>query len=195
MNIRAAEFVKGIKGTDAILADGVPQIAFVGRSNVGKSSMINSLVNRIDLVKTGKKPGKTTEINFFSINHRAFYFVDLPGYGYSEMRPEAKEKIQKLIYWYLNGSGARPLCVVLILDIKAGLTDFDKETIQLLHQQGHPYIIVANKVDKVSQKEAAAEIALIKTEAFGQDVVAYSAKEGRGREALLEKLLGGSSKT
>ncbi len=192
MNIRSAEFVKGITGTDEILTDGVPQVAFVGRSNVGKSSMINSLVNSKNLVKVGKKPGKTTEINFFSINHREFYFVDLPGYGFAEMRPEAKEKIQKHIYWYLTASGAKPICIVIILDIKAGLTDFDKEMIHLLHEQKHPYLVVANKLDKLNQKEAAAQIALIKKENYGQEVATYSSVEakGREREALLGKILG-----
>lgn len=197
VNIRSAEFVKGIRGTDEILTDGVPEIAFVGRSNVGKSSMINSLVKSRDLVKTGKKPGKTTEINLFSINHRECYFVDLPGYGYADMPTKDREKIQKLIYWYLMESGARPKYVVLILDIKAGLTEFDKQTIGFLQQQKHPYIIVANKVDKVNQKEASEQIAMIRKEARDAEVIAYSSKEenARVREALLEKLLGPSSKT
>lgn len=188
MNVRSAEFVKGIKGTDEILTDGVPQIAFLGRSNVGKSSVINSLVNSKDLVKTGKKPGKTTELNFFSINNREFYFVDLPGYGFAELSPIAKEKIQKLIYWYLTESGVRPHCVALILDIKAGLTDFDRQTIQLLQGLGQQYVIVANKVDKLNQKEAAAKITEIKLAAQGLVVVPFSAVEGRGREELLDRL-------
>lgn len=84
MRITSAKFIKGITGTNEILYDGLPQIVFVGRSNVGKSSVINSLVNQKDLVKVGKKPGKTVEINLFLIN-RKFYFVDLPGYGYARM--------------------------------------------------------------------------------------------------------------
>ncbi len=188
MNIKSAEFVKGITGTDDILMDGVPQVAFLGRSNVGKSSVINSLVRSNDLVKTGKKPGKTTELNFFSINNREFYFVDLPGYGYADLHPDLREKVQKMIFWYLSESGARPRCVALILDIKAGLTDFDRQTIQLLQGLGLRYVIVANKVDKLNQKEAAAKIVEIKLAAKGLDVVAYSATEERGREELLEKL-------
>src|SRR3989344_8882012 len=94
--INSAEFKKGIVGTDVILTDGVPEVAFVGRSNVGKSSTITSLVNRKGLVKTSNKPGKTTEINFFSINNGKCYFVDLPGYGYAEASPKQKESIEKL---------------------------------------------------------------------------------------------------
>src|SRR3990167_3085191 len=119
MIISSAKFVKGITGTDDILYDGIPQIAFVGRSNVGKSSVINSLVNQKELVRVGKKPGKTTEINFFLINNK-FYFVDLPGYGYAKLSPAEREKARKRMLWYLTESEARPL-VVLILDIKAGL--------------------------------------------------------------------------
>src|SRR3989338_2063045 len=112
MKITSAKFVKGIIGTDDVLYDGIPQIAFVCRSNVGKSSVINSLVNQADLVKVGKKPGKTTEINFFLIN-RQFYFVDLPGYGYAKVSPVEKEKIRKRMLWYLTESKVQPACVVL----------------------------------------------------------------------------------
>ena len=80
MKIQSAEFIRGIKGTNPILNSSLPQIAFVGRSNVGKSSTLNALLNRKDLVAVSKKPGKTTEINFFLVNEK-IYFVDLPGYG------------------------------------------------------------------------------------------------------------------
>ena len=91
MNITSAEFVKGIRGTDEILTDGVPNIAFIGRSNVGKSSILNSLTGKKALARVGEKPGKTTEINFFLIN-RTHYFVDLPGYGYATGGAKEREK-------------------------------------------------------------------------------------------------------
>ena len=96
MDIKSAEFVKGIMGTDKILEDNKPQIVFVGRSNVGKSSIINLLANRKNLVKSSSKPGKTKQINFFLINKKVF-FVDLPGYGFMKMDLKKKEKIRKLI--------------------------------------------------------------------------------------------------
>ena len=133
MKINSAKFVKGIIGSDDILTDGLPQVAFVGRSNVGKSSVINSLAGVEGLVKTGKKPGKTTEINFFLIN-RQFYFVDLPGYGYAKLSPAEREKTRKRMLWYLTESEARPL-VVLILDIKAGLTEFDGQMLELVEEE------------------------------------------------------------
>lgn len=188
--VTSAEFLKGIVGTDVILADGVPEIAFVGRSNVGKSSLINSLVNRKDLVKVGKKPGKTTEINFFSINRKKCYFVDLPGYGYAEASPKQKESIEKLILWYLMYSDAELFKVVLILDVKAGLTAFDEEMIRVLREKGHPYIIIANKVDKLNQKELSAQVREIKKRAHEATVVPYSAATAgvKERELLLKQI-------
>ncbi len=188
MQVTSAEFTKGIVGTDIILTDGVPEIAFVGRSNVGKSSLINSLVNRNNLVKVGKKPGKTTEINFFTINRGKFYFVDLPGYGYAEASPKQKESIEKLILWYLMYSNASLRKVVLILDVKAGLTAFDEEMVRVLREKGHPYIIVANKVDKLNQKELSAQLRAIKEAAHEATVVPYSAVTTKGARELLQKI-------
>jgi GTP-binding protein len=190
MHINSAEFLKGIIGTDIILTDGVPQIAFVGRSNVGKSSVINSLVNRKDLVKVGNRPGKTTEINFFGINTKKCYFVDLPGYGYAKRPPKEKDKIEKLILWYLMYSDASLFKVVLILDAKAGLTAFDEEMIRVLREKGHALIVVANKIDKLNQKETSAQLRSIKEAAHEGIVVPYSATTAtvKEREALLHKI-------
>ena len=189
--INSAEFLKGIVGTDEILYDGVPEYAFVGRSNVGKSSLVNSIVNRKDLVKVGKKPGKTTEINFFGINGKKCYFVDLPGYGYAEASPKQKESIEKLILWYLMYSEATVAKVVLILDSKAGLTAFDEEMIRVLREQGHPYLIVANKADKLNQKETVAQMRAIKEAAHEATVVLYSAVKAtpKERDVLIQKIL------
>ncbi len=187
MKIASAEFSRGIKGTDAILADGVPEVAFVGRSNVGKSSLINSLVNRKDLVKTSNLPGKTTEINFFSINNKKCYFVDLPGYGYAKRSPKEKESIEKLILWYLMYSEAPIAKAVLILDVKAGMTDFDREMVRVLREHDHPLVIVANKADKLNQKEMSAQLRAIKEAAHEAVVVQYSATTAtnKERDALL----------
>lgn len=188
MKITNATFIKGIRGTDGIVYDSVPQIAFIGRSNVGKSSVINSLTNRKDLVKIGKKPGKTTEINFFAINDRQFYFVDLPGYGYAKVNPEEKEKIKNLIFWYLTDPGFKPSMIVLILDSVVGLTDFDRETLELLREKDHNYLIVANKIDKLDQKETITQLNKIKLDSLTADVIPYSAKVKKGVDVLLSKL-------
>ena len=187
MTIASVKFVKGIKGTDSILEDGFPQIAFIGRSNVGKSSIINALVNRKDLVKVSDRPGKTTEINFFRVNDK-LYFVDLPGYGYAKVGPAQREKLAKLILWYLMDSGARPAHVVLILDIKAGFTKFDQEIIGVLRAYAHPYIIVANKVDKVNQKDLAAQLKKIRIAAKEENIVQCSTVAKGGLRELEERL-------
>ncbi len=182
--VESADFVKGVIGTDDVFTDGVPEIAFVGRSNVGKSSLINSLTGRKALVKVGNKPGKTTELNFFSINNKKCYFVDLPGYGYAKATPKQRGKIEKLILWYLMYSGAQPRRVVIILDVKAGLTDFDQEMVCVLCEQGHPYTIVANKVDKLNQKELAAALKGIRAAAGGAEVFPYSTMTERNKAEL-----------
>ena len=187
-SIRSAEFMKAINGTDDILTDGVPQVAFIGRSNVGKSSVINSLIGEKDLVKTGKKPGKTRTINFFKIN-KQFYLVDLPGYGYAKAGPEIREHIRRLIIWYFTDSGARPISVALILDMKVGLTDYDKEMLAILREYGHRYVLVANKSDKLGPEAIKRQIALISQEIGGEDVLPYSAKEKRGAAEMLQRLL------
>lgn len=187
MKISTATFVKGIRGTDEILTDGVPQIAFIGRSNVGKSSLINALLDIKGLAKEGKKPGKTKEINYFLINKK-FYVVDLPGYGYAETSPKEKEKLKKLIIWFFTYSGAQPRDVVLMLDIKAGLTQFDEDMIMILNDHKHPFVIVANKIDKLTQKDLAERVAQIRQIAGDIEVLLVSAKMGKGIEAVRERL-------
>ncbi len=187
MKIKSAEFKKGIIGPDPILLNGKPQFAFIGRSNVGKSSVINSLVNQKNLVKTGKKPGKTTEINFFLINNQ-FYFVDLPGYGYAKVSPEKKERIRNLILWYITDHEFKPKKIVLILDIKAGLTAFDEEMIELLRDQGHDYIILANKADKLGKKDLDIQIKQIKDLSHEENIVVHSATKKTGQGELINRL-------
>jgi len=173
MKILSAEFIKGITGTNPIIYNGLPQVAFIGRSNVGKSSIINSLANRRELVKVGKKPGKTVEINFFLINKK-FYFVDLPGYGFAKSDMKKQDKLSKLILWYLTYCEVKPHLVVLILDSKVGFTEYDRETLQMLREQNLNYIIVANKIDKMNQKELFAQMANIKKESGEGEVIPFS---------------------
>lgn len=187
MHINSAVFIKGIMGTDRLLYDKVPQVAFIGRSNVGKSSVINALVNQKKLVKTGKKPGKTTEINFFNINRGKAYFVDLPGYGYARINPELKEKIRKLILWYIQFSEVKPLCLVLILDVKAGLTSFDQEMVEILSSMNHRFLIVANKIDKLNNKERSVQLAKIAQDARTQ-IIPCSTVTREGVDTLRQNI-------
>src|SRR3989344_4036089 len=99
MKIKSAQFIKGVLGSDSMLENGIPQIAFIGRSNVGKSSVINSLVVRNNLTKTSSFPGRTQKINLFLINN-SLYFVDLPGYGYAKVPNELKDSLRAIVNWY-----------------------------------------------------------------------------------------------
>ncbi len=190
MNIKKAEFVKGIVGTNEIMQDGRPQIAFVGRSNVGKSSVINSLVGVKDLAKSSSTPGRTQEINFFSINDK-IYFVDLPGYGFAKVSKKQREKIRKMIIWYLSYAETRPSKVVLIIDAKVGIKEFDSDMIDLLAEEGIEMIVVANKMDKVKKKDEHKVLTKIKSKLNpNAKLVPYSAKTSLNKNQLLELLEG-----
>jgi len=184
MEIKSATFVKGIIGTDAILGDKYPQIAFVGRSNVGKSSVINSLVLSKGLVKSSSTPGKTKEINFFLIN-KENYFVDLPGYGFARMGVKGAEKIRKLILWYLGSGEAKVKLVVLIVDLGVKPMPHDKEMADILRAENINFVVVGNKVDRLNQHERAHNMKQLEA-ALGTTILPYSARTKAGRENLLD---------
>ncbi len=179
MKIKSADFVKGIMGDDEILEDGKPQVAFIGRSNVGKSSVINSLVNRRDLAKSSAKAGKTKEINLFLIN-RDFYLVDLPGYGYAQASLEERDNLRKLIYWYLLYSEVPHKRVVLIIDAKVGVTDSDSEMLRRLEEREKDIVVVANKIDKIKNSEYKKQMNAIQEKVGNHKVIPYSTVEKKG---------------
>lgn len=188
MMIRSAKFIKGIRGTDPILEDEIPQIAFVGRSNTGKSSVINSLVRSRDLVKVGKKPGKTKEINFFYINNK-LYFVDLPGYGYARASQDEREQIRRMILWYLTDSGVKPVTVALIMDSNVGLTELDLQMLDVLKTNNIRCVVVANKIDKLKLVDRPSVLQQIGKQVGGVEVFSYSTRSTKGTDQLLETLL------
>lgn len=188
MHIRSAIFVKGVRGTDPILAENKPYIAFIGRSNVGKSSVINSLLKQRSLARVSVSPGRTREINLFLINN-SFYLVDLPGYGFAKASRDVQEHIQQLIYWYLLNSEYEQKKVVLIIDAKVGLTDNDVKMLYSLEQKGKNIVIVANKVDKIKKSEYESKLQKIR-DLFGDHIVIpYSAKKGIGIGALVNEIV------
>jgi GTP-binding protein len=185
MNI---EFVKGITGTDDILGDTRRQVAFVGRSNVGKSSVINTLVGQ-KIARPSSTPGKTRELNFFLVNKKV-YFVDLPGYGYAKLSQKAREKLRKHIVWYLFESEAPLSHVVIIFDAQVGLKDFDREVIRELYKQQIEAVLVANKSDKLTQKKRSALEKKLREEGVrDEELVWFSAKTGKGKGELLGRIL------
>ncbi len=187
MKIIKAEFAKGVIGDDYGMKDNLPHIAFFGRSNAGKSSVINSLVGKKDLVQVSKMPGKTREANFFRIND-SFYLVDFPGYGYAKRSILARNKMIKRIFWYVEFSKARPKAVFLIIDANVGLTALDREMIQILKANKHQIIIVANKIDKLARDTVEKQFSSIQKEAREIPVLPYSAKTNEGKEELTKKI-------
>ena len=181
----AAIFVKGIVGADPILTDGVPQIALVGRSNVGKSSLINTLSGMKDLAREGKKPGKTREINLYSLQNR-LYLVDLPGYGFAEASLKDRAELKDLIIWYLTTSGAHIAHVVLMLDAVAGLTALDRDMLMILQNENLPFVVVLNKIDKLSQKDIHTQVKKIQEIIGEQKMFLCSAREAKGIDVLRE---------
>ena len=181
MQINNVKFIKGILGTDPILFDGKKQIAFVGRSNVGKSSTINSLLNK-KAAYISKKAGKTREINLFLINE-LLYFVDLPGYGYAKVSKTEREKLGKHIFWYLTSKEINSKLIVIIVDSAVGLTDFDIAVSDICEEIGRDYLIVFNKFDKLNQSDAS------KLKRGNEGAVFVSAKTQKGIDELRSLIL------
>jgi len=188
MIIKSATFVKGAIGTDEIFEDGVPQIVFIGRSNVGKSSVINSIVNKKDLAKTSSFPGRTQQINIFLID-KSFYLVDVPGYGFAKLPKEDWNKIQKMISWYLFDSNYAFKKVILIIDAKVGPTNDDINMLRNLETDDQDIIVVANKIDKIKRSEYDKQIQKIKDIFHMHKVIPYSAEKKIGVSELTEELL------
>ena len=137
-----------------------PEIVLVGKSNVGKSSFINTMINRKNLARTSNTPGKTRQINFYKINNE-FYFVDLPGYGYSKMSKKEKIESGKFIENYLvNGENIR--LIILLLDIRHNPTEDDKLMYQFILKENLPFMIVTNKADKIAVTKVNTEVERIK---------------------------------
>lgn len=188
MRITSAEFVKGVVGTDTALDEVYPHIAFIGRSNSGKSSLINTLTNRKGLARTSSFPGRTQEINLFFIN-RNTYFLDLPGYGYAKVSKDSQRWLQKVIQWYLFKSGYRQKVIVLVVDAKIGPTDLDLAMIRQLEEHDKNFIIIANKIDKIRQPDYPKQLAHIQTVVGDHRLIPFSTKKRQGIQAVLELLM------
>ncbi len=182
-----AEYIKGVRGTNDIMYDGKPQVVFIGRSNVGKSSLINSLVGK-QLARSSSNPGKTVNLDFFLINQER-YFVDLPGYGYARVSTKEKEDFRKMILWYLSESNVDHLLIVLIIDAKVGLTAFDHESIEFLKYHHKRFIVIANKIDKLTQGERISCVSSIKKECGDIPVISHSLRTGAGKSEIIKYCL------
>ena len=184
MIIKSAEFVKSAVKPNHYPADDLPEIAFAGRSNVGKSSLINTLLNRKRLVKTSRTPGRTQLINFFLIN-KTFSFVDLPGYGYAKVPESVRKSWGAMVETYLS---TRQVLrgVVLIMDIRRTPGLQETNFIDWLHYYNNPSILVLTKVDKLSKTNRIKQ-RLANAHALGVDVddlILFSAKSRQGKDAV-----------
>ena len=150
MNFNKAEFIKSAASREHFIRDGMPQFAFAGRSNVGKSSVINRLVNRKNLAYVGASPGKTTQINYFLIDQKA-YLVDLPGYGYAKVSQAEKERWGRLMENYFQDGAEFITIGVLIVDIRHKPTADDVTMHTWFRESGCPEIVIANKLDKLKK--------------------------------------------
>lgn len=187
MNISSVKFIKSIIGTDSILEDGKSQIAFIGRSNVGKSSVINAFANQKNLARTSSFPGRTQQMNIFLVN-KSFYLVDLPGYGFARVPKEVKEKINKMVDWYFFDSKCKQKKIVLIIDAKIGPTKDDMEMLDKLEEYGKNVVIVANKIDKLKKSEFERKIAEIQDFFKPYKVVPFSAEKRKGINELEKEI-------
>ena len=190
MNLQRVEFVKSAAQAGAFLHDGLPQIAFAGKSNVGKSSVINRLLNRKNFARVGQSPGKTIHVNYFLIDKKA-YFVDLPGYGYAKVSHTEKERWGKLMEQFFAAEGLITLGV-MIVDSRHKPTADDITMAQWFKSTCCPMVVVANKCDKLKKSEIEPNMALIReTLELPEDTVLipFSAEKGNGKDALMSEIL------
>ena len=190
INVQKAEFILSAASPKDFRRDALPQVAFAGRSNVGKSSVINRLLNRKNFARVGAAPGKTTQINYFKIDN-AFYLVDLPGYGYAKVSKAERDRWGRLMEDYFAD---RELMTfgAMIVDARHKPTADDCTMAQWYRGAGCPFLVVANKLDKLKKSEVEGNLQRIReTLELGEEdmVIPFSAEKGTGRDELLRAIL------
>lgn len=186
LNLNKTEFIRSAAKPEDFPRDGLPQAVFAGRSNVGKSSVINKLLNRKNFARVGAAPGKTTHINYFCIDQR-LYLVDLPGYGYAKVSKAKKDWWGKLIERWFDDTSLMTLGIQIV-DARHKPTADDCIMCQWFKSSGKPFAVVANKLDKLKKSELAPNLALIRETLeldAAVEVIPFSAEKGTGRQELL----------
>lgn len=187
MNFQNVEFLISAASPKDFPRNRLPEIAFAGKSNVGKSSLINALMNRKALARTSASPGKTQTINFYNVNE-LIYLVDLPGYGYAKASEEIKAKWGKMIEDYLHQS-KEIRCVFLLIDIRHEPTQNDKIMYQWILDHGYEPVIIATKLDKIKRSQVQKQMKLIREGlevVRGTKIIPFSAETKQGREEIWE---------
>ena len=189
INLQMAEFIRSAAKKEDFPRDGLPQIVFSGRSNVGKSSVINRILGRKNFARVGSAPGKTTHINYFKIDGK-FYLVDLPGYGYAKVSQAEKARWGRLIQSWFDDPSLMTLGCMLV-DARHKPTADDCTMGNWFKETGRPFVVVANKLDKLKKSEIEPNLQRIR-EMLELDesvkVIPFSAEKGEGRDALLGEL-------
>lgn len=189
MNVCIAEFIRSAAAPAQFLQDGRPQVAFAGRSNVGKSSVINRLLNRKNFARVGAVPGKTVHVNYFLID-KAVYFVDLPGYGYAKVSKAERDRWGRLMESYFSGPG-RIALGILIVDARHAPTADDVTMAGWFKESGCRLLVLANKIDKVKKSEIQVNMDRIRSTlglGDGVQIVPFSAEKGTNREQVLGEI-------
>lgn len=190
VNWNMAQFIRSAAKPADFPRDGLPQVVFAGRSNVGKSSVINRLLNRKNFARVGSAPGKTTHINYFLIDQK-LYLVDLPGYGYAKVSKQERDRWGKLIEaWFADTQ--RMALGMLIVDARHKPTADDCTMAQVFLCSGKPFIVVANKLDKLKKSEIKGNTQLIRDTLALSDrvpLILFSAEKGNGKGELLGQIL------
>ena len=187
-NFNDISFLKSVVGLGGVPVPDLPEIAFAGRSNVGKSSLMNRLVKRKNLVKTSAKPGKTQSLNYFLLPD-TLYLVDLPGYGYARVSKKMQAAWQDLITGYLESRESLK-CVVVIVDLRHALKISDLQLVDWLRIRNVPFFLVYTKADKLSANQRSKNGAILDA-GFGispGERLLFSAKTGMGRDGLVQAL-------
>ena len=194
MIIRNVELETVCGVTSRLPENTLPEFAFAGKSNVGKSSLINALMNRKALARTSAQPGKTQTINFYNIN-KELYYVDLPGYGYAKVSQTEKEKWGKMIERYLKSSDVLK-CVFLLVDIRHEPSENDKTMYEWILYNGFHPVVIATKLDKIKRSQVAKQVKLVR-QGLGMEkdgiLIPFSAETKQGKDeiwTLIESLMG-----
>ena len=189
-NVNKAEFIKSAADPAGFIRDELPNIVFSGKSNVGKSSVINRLLNRKNFARVGQSPGKTIHVNYFLIDEKA-YFVDLPGYGYAKVSIKERDRWGKLMERFFAAEGLIDLGI-MIVDARHKPTADDLTMAQWFKSTQCPMVVVANKCDKLKKSEIEPNMALIRDTlelSEGVPLIPFSAEKGNGKDALMAEIL------
>ena len=190
LNVNRAEFIKSADSPAQFIRSSMPSVVFAGKSNVGKSSVINRLLNRKNFARVGASPGKTVHVNYFCIDEK-IYFVDLPGYGYAKVSQSERERWGKLMEDFFAQPGLIDLGV-MIVDARHKPTADDVTMARWFKSSGCSLVVVANKLDKLKKSEIEPNLELIrKTLELPEDIllIPFSAEKGQGRENLLSQIV------